>query len=157
MPERLKASAGAIMSRDVPTLARDASVADAVRLLLERGASCAVVVEEGNLPSGIITERDLLPMATEQGGGLPGLVLRQILQDERHILDFLQQARKAHASRVADVMSSPVQCADIDMTVGQVAAIMEAFDYRQLPVVREGRLVGLVTRHDIVRAIADKT
>lgn len=156
MPERLKICAHEMMTADVPTVAGDASITDAARLLVERGASCAVVVEDGDRPVGIVTERDLLPLA--MGHDVPpGPALRQILQDERHILAFLKQARKGRGRRVADLMSAPVHCAEAEMTLGQVAAIMEAFDYRQLPVVRDGRLVGIVTRRDVVRAIADKT
>ena len=155
MPERLNIRAQDIMSRDVLTLIDDASIVDAVRLLLERGASCAVVVEEGDHVKGIVTERDLIPLAMKDVVP-PGIALRQILQDTPHILDFLRELRKADASRIAEVMNSPVQCADIDMTVGQMADVMEAFGRRQLPVVREGRLVGMVTRRDVLRAIASK-
>jgi len=53
-------------------------------------------------------------------------------------------------------MSSPVQSVEVDVPIGQVAALMEALDYRQVPVTLAGKLVGLVTRRDIVRAIADR-
>ena len=43
------------------------------------------------------------------------------------------------------------------LQAGRMSGSLEAFRFRQLPVVREGRLAGLVTRRDIVRAIADKT
>lgn len=156
MPERLKHRAQDIMSRDVSTLTRDASITDAVHLLAERGAPCAVVVGEEDRPEGIVTERDLLALARDNEDARLALMLKRMLQEEHHVFDSMKELRKAAATRVSDVMSSPVQCADVDMTVGQIAATMDTFDYRQLPVVREGRLVGLVTRQDIVRAIADK-
>lgn len=145
------------MRQDVLTIRGDASVSEAVRLLAERGSPCAVVVDEEGCPRGIITERDVLVLArVEDRAGLAA-ILRRMLEEEHHIFDSMRRLRQAAASsRVEEVMSTPVQCADVEMTLGQMADIMETFDDRQLPVVEEGRLVGLVTRQDIVRAIADK-
>jgi len=156
MPERLNFRAREIMDKDVLVLPRDCPVAEAVRLMAERHTSCAVVVEEDK-PIGIVSERDLLPLAVRLDEGPLGPVLRRILSDEAHIFQFLKDVRKADAEVVADVMSSPVECADADATLGQLAAMMETDGYRQLPVVREGRLIGLVTRRGILRALADRT
>ena len=156
MPERLNFRAREIMDKDVLVLPRDCPVAEAVRLMAERHMSCAVVVEDDK-PVGIVSERDLLPLAVRLDEGSPGPVLRRILSDEAHIFQFLKDIRKADANVVADVMSSPVECADADATIGQLAAMMETNGYRQLPVVQEGRLIGLVTRQDIVRAVANRT
>jgi len=154
MTEQLTVCAQDIMTKGVVVLRRDAPIAEAVKLLAERGAPCAVVVDDEGAPIGIITERDLLPRAVAKGEAPPAVALRQILRDESHTLDFVREARKADAFLVAEVMSSPVQCVDAQMTVGQAATVLEAFNVRQAPVVRDGRLIGLVTRRDIVRAIA---
>lgn len=155
MPEQQKLRTEQIMSTDVPTLSRDASIADAVHLLAEQDVSCAVIVDERGHPDGIITERDLLVFARNEGGTRVARLLQRMLQEEHHIFDSMRELRKSAASEVGQVMNSPVRCAEPEMTISQVASIMETFDYKQLPVVREGRLIGLVTRQDIVRALAD--
>lgn len=156
MPERLKVRAEQIMITDVPTLPADASVADAVQLLADRKIACAIVVDEKRRPIGIVTERDLLGLAENQGARV-ATVLQRMLQEQHHIFDSMHNLRKAAATTVKDMASAPVTCADVGATLGELAAMMETFDYRQLPVVREGRLVGLVSRQEIIRALADKS
>ena len=64
--------------------------------------------------------------------------------------------RKASGSLVGDVMESSVQSVEAGMTLVDVAAVLEIFGYGQVPVVRDGLLVGLITCRDIVRALAEK-
>lgn len=156
MPERLQTRAEEIMMTDVPTLDADASVRDAVHFLADKQIACAVLVDEERRPKGIVTERDLLGLAKNQGR-LVASVLRRMLEEEHHIFDSMHDLRKAGATTVSDVASSPVQTADVDATVARLASIMETFDYRQVPIVRKGRLVGIVGRQEIIRAIANKS
>ena len=156
MPERLNITAEQIMLTDVPTLTMTASISEAIELLADKEIACAVVVDESHKPQGIVTERDLLTLTEDLEGSHLATVLERMLQEEHHIFDAMRGLRKMAATTVADVVSRPVKCAEADMTIGRLASIMETFDYRQLPVVRDGRLVGLVGRQEIVRAIADK-
>ncbi|MDP3768137.1 MAG: CBS domain-containing protein [Dehalococcoidia bacterium] len=145
------------MSRDVPTLRREASIADAVRL--PGGAERPMCPRCGRVghPEGIVTERDLVPLARDDRDGGLARMLARMLEEEHHLFDSMHDLRKAAATRVSDVASAPVHSADPDMALGKVAALMEAFDLGRLPVVEDGRLAGLVRRQDIVRAIAGKT
>jgi CBS domain-containing protein len=155
MPERLNRRAEEIMSKDVLTVAPDTPVADVVRLLAERQASCAVVVSDDGRPEGIVSERDVLSLARTSDDRV-AQVLRRMLQEEHHFFDSMRELRKAAATRVGDIASKPVVCAEAGMTVRQVAGLMERFDYRQVPVLRNGKVAGIVTRQEIVRAIADQ-
>ncbi len=156
MTERLSVTAEQIMLTDVPTLKMDASISEAIDLLADDQIACAVVVDESHKTRGIVTERDLLALAEDLEGTHLAKVLKKMLQEEHHIFDAMRGLRNMAATTVSDVASSPVKCAEPDMTIGQLASIMETFDYRQLPVVKDGRLVGLVGRQEIIRAIADK-
>ena len=156
MPERLNVTAEQIMSTDVPMLTMDASISEAVDLLADKEIACAVVVDASHKPQGIVTERDLLALAEDLEGTHLATVLKRMLQEEHHIFDAMRGLRKISATTVSDVASSPVKCVEADMTIGQLASIMETFDYRQLPVLKDGRLVGLVGRQEIIKAIADK-
>ncbi|MEX0785532.1 MAG: CBS domain-containing protein [Dehalococcoidia bacterium] len=153
MPERLAARADEIMSTDVLTVGSDTPVTEVVQLLADENASCVVVVNDDGKPTGIVSERDLLVLAKTGEQRLAGMLSR-LLQEEHHTFDALRQIRKSAALGVADIASTPAQCADAAMTVGQVAALMDKFDYRQLPVVRDGKVVGIVTRQEVVKAIA---
>jgi len=155
MPEQLQQTARDIMSVDVPTLSRDASVENAVTLLAGRDIAYAVIVDGDGGPAGMITEGDLLALA-QRDRKRPGGLLQRMLQEEHHLADTMRELRKAIASDVADVMSAPVESVTPDTPIARIAALMEAYDYRQLPVVEDGRLLGIVTRQDIVRAIADR-
>lgn len=154
MPERLHRTARDIMDASPATLDRTASISDAVQLLADRDIACAVIVDEARKPVGIITEGDLLALA-QTDGSRARTMLARLLQEEHHFFDTLRGLRKATATSVGDAMSKPVECVEADATIGRVAHLMETFDYRQIPVVDDGRLVGLVSRQDVVRAIAD--
>jgi CBS domain-containing protein len=156
MPERLTVTAEHIMATAVPTLPPSASISDALDLLSDEAIACAVVVDEDHQPQGIITERDLLAFAEESNDARLSKVLKRMLLEEHHIFDSMRGLRKFSATTVGDIANSPVKCAEADMTIGQIAGIMETFDYRQLPVVKDGKLIGLVGRQEIIRAIADR-
>jgi CBS domain-containing protein len=156
MPERLDITAKQIMLTDVPTLRMDASISEAIDLLADKEIACAVVIDESDKPQGIITERDLLALAEDLEGTHLATVMKRMLQEEHHIFDAMRGLRNMAATTVSDIASRPLKCAEADMTIGQLASIMETFDYRQLPVLKDGRLVGLVGRQEIIRAIADK-
>ncbi len=154
LPQRLQRRAEEIMSHDVLTAPADAPVGEVVRAMADRGMGCVVVVDQGR-PIGMVLERDLLPLAVAEATP-PAVALRELLHDEAHILAFVREMRKASASRVGEVMESPVQSVEAGMTLVEVAAVLEACGYREVPVVREGRLVGLITRADIIRALVEK-
>jgi len=67
----------------------------------------------------------------------------------------MRDRRKAQASIAQDLMTSPAVCVDEDASVAELSGIMAAHGLRELPVLRGDRVVGLVCRGHIVRAIAD--
>ena len=156
MSEPLNVTAEQIMLTDVPTLTMDAPISEALDLLADEEIACAVVVDGSHRPKGVITERDLLALAEDLEGTHREKVLKSMLQDDHPIFDAMHGLRNMAATTVSDVASRPVKCVEADMTIGRIASIMETFNYRQLPVLRDGRLVGLVGRQEIIRAIADK-
>lgn len=117
-------SVGDLMTKDVVTVKPDEPVRSGVRAMVERDIG-SVVVADGTEPLGVFTERD---------------VTRGILNDP----GFLDQP-------VRDVMSSPPITADADAEVVFVFELMNARGIRRLPVVDEGRLVGIVTERDLLR------
>jgi CBS domain-containing protein len=122
----------AVMSAPVIQVAPDATVAQALRTMIDRDIG-SVVVAEGESAIGIFTERDLT---------------RRIL-DDSSLLD----------RKVDEVMSSPVTTVGPDDEVVFVFRLMNEKGIRRLPVVQDGRLVGIVTERDLlqwVEAVANE-
>src|SRR3954449_10325074 len=144
-----------IMNPDPPTVGPDATVEDVVRILSEQDASAVLVVNEGGRPIGIITEADLV-IADEQGDlhiphyiELMGGVV--FLEPLRH---FEERLRKAIASKARDMMTDDPVTVAPDSTVQEAARLIAEEGHNRLPVVEHGQLVGLVTRVDVLQALA---
>ena len=115
------------MSAHVQCVPVDAALREAARLLAEHAISCLVVLD-GEAPAGIITERD---------------VVREVARNPEGWA----------ATSVRDVMSHPLHVTDTGATVAEVIATCARHRVRRLPVVTEdGRLAGIVTQTDLVRA-----
>jgi CBS domain-containing protein len=130
------------MTKDVITVSPEASLKDAAAVLAERGVSGLPVVDEGKVV-GMISEADIVARATGQ-------------RESPSLLGALFGGRKGHedveATSVVDAMSSPAVTIEPTHTVAEAARVMVEKKVNRLPVVEEGRLAGIVTRADLVRA-----
>jgi CBS domain-containing protein len=143
------------MTTDVVTLRPDDPVQEATAKLLDRGVNGAPVVGPGGEVIGMLTTDDLLVQETRLHYptviSLFGAYL-ELPSSHRH---FEEELRKAVAARVGEVMSDePVVCAPDD-TLERAATLMHEHNRSRLPVVEAGRLVGIISRGDILRAIVD--
>jgi CBS domain-containing protein len=144
-----------IMDREPVTVSPEASVEEVVRLLKNHELPGVPVVNEGGRCVGIVTEADLV-LADEQGDlhiphyiELMGGVV--FLEPLRH---FEERLRKAVASKASDMMTADPVTVGPDQTVQQAARIIAEEGHNRLPVVEHGQLVGLVTRVDVLQALA---
>ncbi len=117
------------MDTEVPTLAPDIDVYEAIDFLLTQRVTGAPVLE-GDKIVGIVTESDLLKLLTRGVG------------------------ENRAAGRVRDFMSTEVITVPSRMDVYYAAGIFLTHVFRRLPVVDDGRLVGAITRFDILRVIS---
>ena len=139
----------AVMSRHVITIARDADLHEAAQILSENRISGAPVVDEQGRVIGILSEADILTLA----GMKREHTFRDIL---RTVLGEPVPARK-RGNKVEDVMSFPPITAKVDDDIGYVAKVLDDRRIKRLPVVDDnGKLVGIISRADIVRSIAKK-
>jgi CBS domain-containing protein len=142
-----------IMTTDVAFVTANAHVGDVARLLVERGISAVPVVDAEHRPIGMISESDLIG-----SDELSRDERRQwwlALLAEGHPLDpgFLETIERN--GRIAEeLMNSPVVCVEDSTDVSEVAQLIERYKYKRAPVLRHGRMVGIVSRADLVRAIA---
>jgi CBS domain-containing protein len=137
-----------VMTRDVVTVKPDAVLKDAARELVGRRISGLPVVDDEGRVLGVLSEGDLLFKqrgARERNGGLLAWFV-----DRRHE----SEDAKLEAHVVEEAMTSPAISIDAGWSLTAAAERMLANGVNRLPVIRGERLVGIVTRADIVRAFA---
>lgn len=143
-----------IMETDVPVVHPEDTVEQVLGVLKEHELPGVPVVNEGGRCVGIVTEADLV--LPDEGGDLHlphyinvfgGTVF---LEPLKH---FEQRLRKAFASTAADMMTEDPTTVAPDTPVVDAARIIHDSGHNRLPVVEHGRLVGVVTRVDVLGAL----
>lgn len=144
--------AGDICRRDVRTVGPDATVQEVAAILAEADYTGLPVVDDEGRVVGIVTEADLLARAKRLN--LPKLFpfLGGVIYLENP-KRFEEDLRKATAARVRDVMTADVVTVTEDTPLEEVATLLVERGINRLPVVRDGRLVGIITRDDVIRAV----
>ncbi len=139
-----------VMVRDVITIGPDDSVAEAARLIAENDVSALPVVDDDDRLVGVISEADLL-RRVEIGTSVhhPWWV-EAVTPSASLAAEFAKQ----HGKRVAEVMSENVITATEDTPLEDIAAILERNRIKRVPIVRDGELVGIVSRSNLVQALA---
>ena len=115
-----------IMVKNIVTVKANVTVKKATELMNEHEIGCLVVVSGGK-PVGIVTERDMLKRV-------------------------IHELREPEKTRVIDIMSKPLTAAAPKMRAGDAAKLMFEQKIKKLPVIENGRLVGLVTLTDLIRS-----
>jgi CBS domain-containing protein len=137
-----------IMTRDVIAVAPDAPIKDAAHLLVENGISGLPVVDASGTVVGILSEGDLI-VRQKPRERLPWWRLFFAEGEE-----LARQYQKSMGTTVAEVMTRSVICVTPDLPIESAAALLDEHRIRRLPVVAAGKLVGIVSRGDLVRALA---
>jgi CBS domain-containing protein len=138
-----------VMTTDVITVDPDMTVQALARLLAERGISGARIVDSNGRLVGIISEGDLLHRA-EIGTARRHRNRRRSWWLDHFASDLARDYIKSHGRTVKDIMTRDVVT---DTDLGEVAALLEAKRIKRVPVIREGKLMGIISRANIVRAV----
>jgi CBS domain-containing protein len=141
-----------VMTTDVITVDPDMTVQALARLLAERGISGAPVVDSNGRLVGIISEGDLLHRA-EIGTARRHRNRRRSWWLDHFASDLARDYIKSHGRTVKDIMTRDVVTVTDDTDLGEVAALLEAKRIKRVPVMREGKLMGIISRANIVRAV----
>jgi CBS domain-containing protein len=151
MPDRVRE----IMDPNPATVAPDASVQEVVTTLREHQLPGVPVVEPDGRCVGIVTEADLVLPDDNGDLHIPhyinlfgGTVFLEPLGR------FEGRLRKAFAANAADMMTRDPDTVDPDTSVREAARLIHETGHNRLPVVEDGRLVGVVTRLDVLGALA---
>jgi CBS domain-containing protein len=140
-----------VMTRLVITTTPDAPIEDVARLMVLHRFSGVPVVDASGDVVGMITEGDLLRRAETGTEKKHSGWLRLLIGPGR----LAQEYAQAHARKVEDVMTRPVVSAAPETPLAEVVALMESRRVKRLPVIEKGRLIGLVSRADLLKALAD--
>jgi CBS domain-containing protein len=131
-----------IMTATVISVTPDHSVRHAAQIMLDHHISGLPVIDDGGRLVGMLTEGDLMRRAEL---GSPAWT-RGAQGSEDYI--------HTHSWRVGDVMTNSAITADEDMSIGRLAAVMNANDIKRVPIMRDDKVIGVVSRADILRGIA---
>jgi CBS domain-containing protein len=139
-----------VMVSPVITVSQSCTVREAARTFVEHRISGAPVVNEHGEIVGIVSESDLMHRSEAGTERTYSWWLRALIAEEALAADYI----KAHSCSVADVMTRRVITAEPDAPLGDIATVLEKNSIKRVPIVENGRLVGIVSRANLVQAVA---
>lgn len=141
-----------VMTTDVITVGPDMTIQDLAKLLAERGISGVPVVNSSGGLVGVISEGDLLHRA-EIGTAHRHRERRRSWWLDDFASELARDYVKSHGRTVSDLMTRDVVSVNEDTDLADVAALLEAKRIKRVPVMRDGKVVGIISRANIVRAV----
>jgi CBS domain-containing protein len=139
-----------VMVSPVITVKPFASVREVAQTFLEKGISAVPVVDEQGKVVGIVSEGDLLHRQEAGTERRRSSWLELLVGTETLASEFV----RAHAQKVADVMTRDVITAAPDTPLHEIASILEKRGIKRVPIVSNGQLVGIVSRANLIQAVA---
>jgi CBS domain-containing protein len=152
MPGAREMNACDVMTKAVVSVHPDTPVSEIARLLLDKGISAVPVIDNNGAPMGMVSEGDLIRPDQAAREARREWWLEILAEGEQLNPEFLvwldSQKQAARA-----VMSAPVITVSEDTDVGEIARLLIAHQIKRVPVVRDGRVIGIVAREDLLRTM----
>jgi CBS domain-containing protein len=139
-----------IMVSDVITVGPELDLKAVANTLVANGISAVPVVAIDGSIVGIISEGDLMHRAVSGAGRKRSWWLENFSSAEQLMAEFV----KAHGRKAKDVMTRQVISVDPDTSVQEIANLLEKHGIKRVPVLEGGRLAGIVSRANLVQALA---
>lgn len=143
-----------IMTPNVITVDPDTSVHDLATHLLQHGISGVPVVDQQQRLVGIVTEGDLLHRVETRTDPRPAPRRSWWLNTIAKKEDLARDYVKSHGRKVKDIMTTDVISVIPTTELADIAVLLETKGIKRVPVVHDGKIVGLVSRANLVRALA---
>lgn len=138
-----------VMQRDLITVTPDTALDDAVHLMVTHRISGLPVVDASGEVVGILTEGDLLRRSELRTEATVPAWIGWLTGQGRAAREYVRE----HARKVGELMTVPVITVTAQTELGEVVALMESRRVKRVPVLQQGRLVGILTRSDLMRAL----
>jgi len=148
--EIIKMRAHQIMTRPVFTVLPNATILEAANLMLERHVSGLPVVDTAGKLVGIVSEGDFIRRSEIGTQRKRSRLLKLILGPGRAATDFVHE----HGCRIAEIMTHDPVTITEDTPLETIVTLMEKNKLKRLPVTRDGRVVGIVSRANLLQAVA---
>ena len=145
--------AGDIMSTNVVTVRPDATARSIALLLAQNGISAVPVVDEQGVPLGMISEGDLMPRDESEREARRDWWLKILAEGEDLNPEFMTYLQ-SHDRSAREIMISPIVTVDENADLVEVAELLSTKRIKRAPVMHDGRMIGIVSRADLVRAVA---
>jgi CBS domain-containing protein len=151
----MAASVADIMSRNIVSVTSNSPVSKIAALLSQHGISAVPVIDKDGKPLGMVSEGDLMAPFSARNQARRDWWLEMLAEGERLAPEFLDYISADHRT-AADVMTREVVSVGEGAAVADVADILIKHRIKRVPVLRDGRVVGIISRADIVRSLAPR-
>lgn len=141
-----------VMTTSVVTVGPDTDVRTIARFLIERRISAVPVVDQAGRVVGIVSEGDLMRRAEAGTERHPSWWLELLASPEDKARDYA----KSHGLTAKDVMTRPAVTVAEDAPLGEIATLLERHRIKRVPVVRDGTIVGIVSRANLLHGLVAK-
>jgi CBS-domain-containing membrane protein len=139
-----------VMTSDVVSIKPEATILDAVQLMLERRISGLPVIDASGTLVGMVTEGDFLRRRETGTQRKRGRLLEFLLGPGRLAEEYI----RASGRQVDEVMTRGVRTVEEDAPLEKIVYLMERHRIKRIPVTQKGKIVGIVTRANLMRAVA---
>ena len=138
-----------VMTKQVVTASAESTVLEIAELMLKHRISAIPIVESDNKIVGIVSEGDLVRRAENDTAKLGSWWLSLFTGNAAQAEKFT----KSHGKNAKDVMTKDVLVAQESASLREIANLLEKNRFKRLPIVRDGNLVGIVSRANLIQAI----
>ncbi len=142
-----------VMTREVVTVSPDATVAQVAGIMTKNGISAVPVCEPGGKVVGMLSEGDLMRAFGQKHAMRRDWWLNLLAEGEKLAPEFVHYMRADHR-RAADLMIGNVVTAKENTGLPEIADLLFEHRIKRVPIIRDGVVVGIVSRADIIRAVA---
>lgn len=146
--------AKSVMTKDVVTVSPDTRVSEIAKRMLARGISAVPVVDAAHRPVGMVSEGDLMRHFGAEFQSKRAQWLRHLAEGEELAQEFLA-AIGLDQRQAKDIMRQPVIGAGEEASLAELGDMMLKNHVKRVPILRDGVLVGIVSRADVVRAVVE--
>jgi CBS-domain-containing membrane protein len=143
-----------VMTTAVISVSPETRIGEVAQILRDHKISALPVVDETGIPIGMVSEGDLIGRDEADREARLDWWLTLLAEGETLNADFLASLR-APERCARDVMTAPVVAVGEEAELREVARLLTAHRIKRVPVLRDGRIVGIVSRADLVRALAE--